>query len=169
MQSEASSSSPKRSVSECPSHDSGVRSPPSDEISTLSPTDRDDIDTYMAEQENGQHDGALVLTAPPENGIVPLVLPENKFSLVQRLRSKQMQVGDTWYLVSRQWYKRWQKACTGEIDKEGAIDEKDVGPVNNSSLVDKDGKLVSSAIEGVDVEYVSQEVWSHLTAWLVYQ
>jgi len=168
MQSDASSSSPKRSVSECPSHDSGIRSPPDEETSTFPLSDRDDdIDAYMAEQEQGST--SSLTTLPVQNGIVAAPSPGEKFSMIKELRSQKMQVGDTWYLVSRQWFKRWQKACTGELDKDGAIDENQVGPVDNSSLVDKDGILVSSPVEGVDVEFVSQEVWSYFTTWLVDQ
>ena len=170
MQSDPSSSSPKRCVSECPSHDSGVRPPPGDlpQPPSLS-DDRDhDIDAYMAEQEGALQLGASALAPfPVQNGIVAAVSPEAKLSLVQNLSKKQMQVGDTWYLVSRQWYKRWQKACSGELDKEGPLEEKDVGPVNNSSLVDKDGNLVY-AVEGIDVEYVPQEAWSYLVSWFVH-
>ena len=170
MQSDPSSSSPKRCVSECPSHDSGVRPPPGDlpQPPSLS-DDRDhDIDAYMAEQEVVPLlDASALAPFPAQNGIVAAVSPEAKLSLVQNLSKKQMQVGDTWYLVSRQWYKRWQKACSGELDKEGPLEEKDVGPVNNSSLVDKDGNLVY-AVEGIDVEYVPQEAWSYLISWFVH-
>jgi ubiquitin carboxyl-terminal hydrolase 4/11/15 len=163
MQSEASSSSPKRSASECPSYDSGARSPPSDDVSTISNANLDqDIDAYMAEQDNSDSPALALATRPARNGIVP---PSDKFSIVQDLLSVPMQVGQTWYLVSKLWYRRWQKACTGEVDKEGAVNEADLGPVNNSSLVDEEGNLLTTLQEGVDVEYVPEEVWHHFTTW----
>jgi ubiquitin carboxyl-terminal hydrolase 4/11/15 len=121
----------------------------------------------MAEQDLSDTLGTSALAPfPTQNGIAIPMSPADKLALVQSLNKKQMQVGDTWYLVARQWYRRWQKACSGELDKEGPLHEKDVGPVNNSALVDKDGNLVY-AIEGVDVEYVPQEAWSYLISWFV--
>jgi hypothetical protein len=165
MQSDTSSSSPKRSASECPSHDSGARSPTPDQISVLPPSDRDqDIDTYMATQENVEH-----ATGPTMNGILTHVDSlGDKLSLIQNLMKESMQVGDTWYLISRPWFRRWQKMCSGEPDKEGLVTEEDLGPVDNSWLLDGDGNLNLGIQEGVDVEYVPAEAWSHFTTWLVY-
>jgi ubiquitin carboxyl-terminal hydrolase 4/11/15 len=158
MQSDASSSSPKRSVS------GGIDSPLPDKNIVLSPSDPD-IDAYMAEQgETDIHDTINIDTPVQNPDKLP---PADKLVLVNSLRMKPMQFGDTWYLVSWPWYKRWYKACTGEIDKEGGINEQDLGPVDNTSLVDKEGNFISSAVEGVDVEFVPEEVWSHFTTWLV--
>jgi len=168
MQSEASSSSPKRSASECPSHDSGVRSPPADEVPILSPPHFDqDIDTYMAEQENSQNPDNVAF--PTQNGFIsPVISAAEKLSLIQNLLAEQMQVGHTWYLVSMQWYKRWQKACKGEVDKEGALTEEDLGPVDNSLLLDEEGNLILSVEEGVNAIFIPQEAWSYFTTWLVH-
>jgi DUSP domain len=160
MQSDTSSSSPKRSASECPSHDSGARSPTPDQISVLPPSDRDqDIDTYMATQENVEH-----AAGPTMNGNLTHVDSlRDKLILIQNLMKESMEVGDTWYLISRPWFRRWQMVCTGGLDK-----EEDLGPVDNSLLLDGDGNLNRDIQEGIDVEYVPTEAWSHFTMWLVY-
>lgn len=78
-----------------------------------------------------------------------------------------MQVGDTWYIVSRAWYRCWDSACQGIDDKSGPLDEKDVPAVDNTPLVDRDAKLVSNLAEGVDVEFVPLDVWKAFTTWCV--
>lgn len=125
----------------------------------------DDIDTYMAEQAGS--DAAEPLTTPRA---VPTAIPppSEKLRLVEPLCKEPMKIGETWYIVSRRWYRRWQKACSGEQDKEGAVEEKDVGPVDNTSLVDISGSLVSSAVEHVDVEFVPEAVWSYFVSWYVF-
>ena len=76
--------------------------------------------------------------------------------------------GEYWYIVSRSWYRRWEKACTGEVDKEGAILENQLGAVDNSSFFKK-GVFDQSAslIENVDVEFVPLGAWDALTRWCV--
>jgi ubiquitin carboxyl-terminal hydrolase 4/11/15 len=93
---------------------------------------------------------------------------EEKCQIVQKGKERKMEVGETWYLVSRVWYKRWRKACTGEIDKEGPVTENELGPVDNSGLLDSYRNLQSPLAEGVDVEYVPQEVWDLFVQWWVF-
>lgn len=78
-----------------------------------------------------------------------------------------MQLGETWYVVSKDWWTRWRKGCTGEIDKDGPLAEKDVGPVNNAGILSSVAKLQVGLIEGIDVEYVPAEVWNALQSWCV--
>ncbi|TFY56337.1 hypothetical protein EVG20_g8964 [Dentipellis fragilis] len=90
---------------------------------------------------------------------------EEKYALVEEKRKGQMKEGETWYLVSRQWFRRWQKAMTGEQDKEGGVDEQDLGPVDNSALLDTSGQLIKAPVEGVHVEFVPEDVWELLVSW----
>lgn len=165
----ASSSSVKRSVADNSANESQIRSPRPDQPSPLTPTDlNQDTDAYMAEQDEAEVSPfmappSLSQTSPP----VPMISREDKFSGAQTGKGRKMQVGETWYLVSTGWYKRFVKACTGEIDKAGPVNEEDLGPVNNSSLLDAYGNLLPSLAEGVDVEYVPQEVWNQLIEWCV--
>ncbi|KAJ3557337.1 hypothetical protein NM688_g1526 [Phlebia brevispora] len=179
MDSESSSSSPKRSVSLDPNHD-GHDTPRPKDMSTLSISDakhKPDIDAYMAEQgeesvadirldavQTQPSDGtpALQVTPPLTD---PESTPASRLNMVEDLRKAQMKIGDTWYLVSRKWFRRWQKACVGEEDKEGAIEEKDVGPVDNSNLVDMSGNITAPCTEGIDVEFVPEQAWNLLAMW----
>lgn len=78
-----------------------------------------------------------------------------------------MKVGETWYLVDRAWWKKWEKACRGVIDKEGPVTEQDIGPVDNTRLLDSYGNLQLSLVEGIDLEYVPEETWQHFMTWYV--
>ncbi|KAF8552392.1 UCH-domain-containing protein [Imleria badia] len=153
---ESDSSSLKRAASEGPR---ATNDPPTTDTAN-------DIDAYMAEQ--GEHSlDAVTLMPPPTPPHDPPanLTPTEKLSYVTQRRLRQMQVGDTWYIVSRRWYRRWEIACQGIPDKSGPIDEKDLGPVDNTPLVDHDANLVSNLTEGVDVEFVPWDVWKAFTTW----
>lgn len=159
----ASTSSVKRAVADI----IGSDNPRTDQLSTLTLGDpNQDIDAYMEEQ--GEAD--IPAFMPPPSQVAPAIQslsPGEKLSLVQKDKYRKMEVGETWYLVSRDWYKRWIKACSGAIDKEGPLTEQELGPVDNSSLLDSYNNLLASLAEGVDVEYVPEEVWSQFVLWYV--
>ncbi|KIJ20849.1 hypothetical protein PAXINDRAFT_165689 [Paxillus involutus ATCC 200175] len=97
---------------------------------------------------------------PPAN-----ITPPEKVECVKQRRDKPMQLGETWYIVSRQWYRRWEIACQGIIDKSGPLEEQDVGAVDNTPLFDRNGNLTSNLTEGVDVEFVPSDVWQAFSTW----
>ena len=169
MQSEGSSSSPKRSLSEDPAEDT-FRSPPqSEDMTALNLSEaniNDDIDSYMAEQDRS---GATEPLTTPRSAATTILSPSEKLRLIQSLCNEPMKIGETWYIVSRRWYRRWEKACSGQVDKEGAVEEKDIGPVDNTPLVDLNGNLVAQAVEHVDVEFLSEEAFTRLVEWYVLQ
>ncbi|KAF9460519.1 hypothetical protein BDZ94DRAFT_1265773 [Collybia nuda] len=168
MQSDASSSSLKRSVAEGSPHDGTIRSLRTDQMSTLTLADSNhDIDSYMAEQGEGDIPVHISLTPVQDrpNATFTSVTPAEKVTIVEKGKGRQMEAGEMWYLISRDWYKRWRKACTGEVDKEGPMSEDDLGPVDNSQLLDSYGNLQLSLAEGVDVEYVPEEVWTSFVSW----
>lgn len=161
---QSDSSSLKRAASEGPGSATPVRA-----THDAPTTDAaNDIDAYMIEQ--GEHVLATVTLMPPPtppHEPPANLTPPQKLDYVTERRLKQMQVGDTWYIVYRRWYKRWEAACQGIADKSGPLEEKDVGPVDNTPLVDRDGNLVSNLIEGVDVEFVPWDVWKAFITWCV--
>jgi ubiquitin carboxyl-terminal hydrolase 4/11/15 len=116
-----------------------------------------------------------VLSYPPSPGPDDLQrgpmwqdVPATQKSLTaQTLMKGQMQAGDTWYLVSARWMKRWRKAVDGTEDKEGPVKEHDLGPIDNSDLLDESGNLVAPLVEGENVEYVSKTLWDMFVAWYV--
>ncbi|KIK95662.1 hypothetical protein PAXRUDRAFT_11300 [Paxillus rubicundulus Ve08.2h10] len=163
---QSDSSSVKRSASEGPSSATAVRATHDGLFpDTPTPDSSDQIDAYMADQ--GEQLNAVTLAAshpiyqwPPAN-----LTPPEKVECVKQRRDKPMQVGETWYIVSRQWYRRWEIACQGIIDKSGPLEEQDVGAVDNTPLFDRNGNLTSNLTEGVDVEFVPSDVWQAFTTW----
>jgi len=140
-------------------------------MSTLSLADQDKgIDAYMALQDETSTPN-LNLSNPsgllPHLTSTPNMTLAEKLALVEDGKEKQMEIGETWFLVAHSWWRRWRKACTGEEDKEGAVTEQDLGPVVNAPLVDSDGNLKQGLIEGLDVELVPHDVWRCLTNWFV--
>ena len=71
--------------------------------------------------------------------------------------------GSTWALVSKSWWRRFEKAATGQVDKEGSVKEEDLGPVDNSPLLEADGRLNEELVEGINFEYVPEVVLDWLT------
>ena len=159
----ASTSSVKRSVADI----TGSDNPRTDQLSTLTLGDpNQDIDAYMEEQ--GEADIPAFMPPPSQVAQARQSLPpEEKLSLVEKAKYRKMEIGEIWYLVSRDWYKRWIKACSGVVDKEGPLTEQELGPVNNSSLLDSYNNLLASLAEGIEVEYVPEEVWSNFVLWYV--
>ncbi|PCH44360.1 cysteine proteinase [Wolfiporia cocos MD-104 SS10] len=159
--SSAPSSSPKRAASSEPLQDAGrPASGQTQDLSALSVEDsvETDIDAYMAEQAQGQD---FPCTAP-----VSAASPAERLATVEELCNAPLRVGETWYVVSTPWFRRWRKACTGEVDKEGGVDEHDLGPVDNSTIVDPaDDTIISTAATNDDYEFVPEQVWN----WFVEQ
>ncbi|KAG6811700.1 hypothetical protein H0H92_006207 [Tricholoma furcatifolium] len=167
MQSDASSSSLKRAAADPSSMDVDARSPKPDQMSTLTITDSNhDIDSYMAEQGEDSIPALLPVEPSTWPELQKHAPAADRVAYVDQHKARSMLIGETWYLVARPWWKRWQKALTGQVDKDDKepIQEKDLGPVDNSSLVDGYGNLKSVA-EGIDVEFVPQEVWNCFIHW----
>ncbi|KAG6840248.1 hypothetical protein C0991_007941 [Blastosporella zonata] len=166
MQSDASSSSLKRTAANPDSMDVDSHSPRADQMSTLTIADSNqDIDSYMAEQGEDDISGLIVAGPSTWPEVSKASSPEEKLAYVDRCKARKMEVGETWYLVGRLWWRRWRKALTGEVDKEGSVNEEDLGPVDNSPLFDSYDNLLSSISEGVDMEFVPREVWRCFIHW----
>ena len=162
MQSEPSSSSPKRAVSEDPSQDN-ARSAQSHGLSSLSIDDANaDVDAYMAEQgEDASANTSVSLSS------MATPTPEEKLSSVESSIQSPMRVGETWYVVSSTWFRRWRKAVSKEVDKDGEVDEKDLGPVDNGDIVVAGGDVINQQLGPEDYIFVPEQVWTWLTAWCV--
>ncbi|KAJ7108872.1 hypothetical protein C8R43DRAFT_1243488 [Mycena crocata] len=150
MLSDTSSSSVKRSLSDGPSQD--------DPLSTLSLSDPSpENDAYMAElaQDNSELPTYAAISVPPAE----------KVARVESAKAERMKEGDTWYVIDRTWWKRWKKACTGVVDKEGAVSEEDLRGVDNTAIVDLNGSLRAPLSDSVDYELVPQAVWVDFESW----
>lgn len=123
-------------------------------------TPDNDIDAYMAEQ--GEDTGVpLQQVSTPS----PALTSPQKLQRVEGALQRAMVKGETWYIVSRRWYSRWRKAVTGEEDKEGCLEEKDVGPVDNSDLCSQSGEVTSQLLEHIDCEFVPESIWKLFEEW----
>lgn len=160
MLSDTSTSSVKRAVSDDVPSD--LRSPRTETMSNLSLSD---IDAYMSEQGESQNPAAIL--APSDATIHQSSPPAERLTIVMSKKQRQMEIGDTWYLIAHDWWKRWYKACAGQADKEGPVTEQELGPVNNASLLDEYGKLRTGLAEGMDVEYVPEDAWNFFNSWYV--
>ncbi|KXN92430.1 Ubiquitin carboxyl-terminal hydrolase 4 [Leucoagaricus sp. SymC.cos] len=167
MQSDKSSGSVKRAASEAPAQDATFQNNQADQMSTLSLADQaQEIDAYMATQGEDSIPTTLSVSQQSQSMVAAENMsPSEKLVFVEDGKKERMEIGQTWFLVSHVWYKRWRKACTGEEDKEGAVTEQELGPVDNSPLIDSDGSLKQGLLEGEDVEFVPQHVWRYLTIW----
>ncbi|KAF8916239.1 hypothetical protein CPB85DRAFT_1374694 [Mucidula mucida] len=94
----------------------------------------------------------------------PVIGPAEKITLIESLAKEKMETGQTWYLVSMEWWRRWHKACTGKVDKDGGVSEAELGPVDNKPLIDDYGNL-KELVEGIHVKYVPAAAWQHLVSW----
>jgi ubiquitin carboxyl-terminal hydrolase 4/11 len=165
MQSDTSSSSPKRAMSEGVSHES-VRSPNPDQMSHLTLADTtQDIDAYMAEQGEAEIPQTLSVTPPADSATWETMPASEKWSWVKEEKQKSLKEGETWYLVAQEWWKRWARACGGLVDKQDPVPENELGPVDNSPLFDPSGRLKPGVTEGVDHELVPSEVWIRFIKW----
>lgn len=159
MQSEPSSSSPKRAVSEDPSQDN-ARAAQSQGLSSLSINDAAaDIDAYMADQGEDA-------SAKPSSPVATPTL-EEKLRSVESLVQSPMRVDETWYVVSSAWYRRWRKAVSRQVDKDGEVDENDLGPVDNSDIVVAGGYDINQELGLDDYVFVPEQVWTWFATWCV--
>lgn len=162
MSSETSSS--KRAASEEPGASvlSDGRSPetasargvPSLSPMTISGGNEDEIDSYMAEQENAQDE------------MDPALRGEQRQRQIDQLKNEPLALGQTWYLVSAQWLAKWYAACSGVPSKSGAlVTEAMLGPVDNSALFSSPGKLKITILEETDYEVLPEAAWKLLEEW----
>jgi ubiquitin carboxyl-terminal hydrolase 4/11/15 len=103
--------------------------------------------------------------APPGDGQVQLdlVLEHKKVPFVE---------GDTWFVIDRRWFRRWQAACgsTAGDDSDSKqlqdVSMDEVGPIDNSQIANTTtGRLLRPVLEGQDVEFLPGVSWHLLEAW----
>ncbi|SCV70333.1 BQ2448_1727 [Microbotryum intermedium] len=119
------------------------------------------------EDDDGSVPVTLERTESPPDGPNQLALIQDWLSDAQN----EMAQGDSWYLVSRTWYRRWQTACSGVRDDKNDDDDVDelsienLGPVNNADILDQSGALKRPVEEGRDVVLLSPQAWDFLVKW----
>lgn len=174
-------STPDRTPATGDDPDSTLTAPPS---APLTPPGDNDLppaygDQARDEQDEGEEDADAQgedddhlptwqqASASSYNGIAP----QNQLMMVEDVKNSPLEAGDSWYLVSRAWYRRWQTACSGVAASKDVDDEltpEMVGPIDNSSLVAEDGVSLRKPLTvGVDVEVLPVPAWRYLCDWCV--
>jgi ubiquitin carboxyl-terminal hydrolase 4/11/15 len=94
--------------------------------------------------------------------------PADQIAQINLLRGRALVKGDTWFLISRIWFRRWQTACSGIAEsKEDDIElgVETLGPIDNSDIADEAGKLKRSMILDVNVIAVPEDAYLLLRGW----
>ncbi|KAG8910438.1 CSN-associated deubiquitinating enzyme Ubp12, partial [Tulasnella sp. 408] len=166
--SSSASGTSKRAASDSPRPPIQHSPNPPGRSSSLVQEDKE-IDEYMRTQSEGL---SLSDSTAPNESTQPTtsstsLTPKERLQKIQSLKNKPLALGDTWYLISRQWYRGWESACGGAPMKGAPEDESQVKAVDNSSLAgSKPGKLKTATIaEGVDYELLPEEAWKLLVEW----
>jgi ubiquitin carboxyl-terminal hydrolase 4/11 len=126
-----------------------------------------DIDAYMLDQDgqdlatHGNHSLQQQGTTSTNPSL------QQQFEQIDNLRKSALTPGDTWYIVSQTWYKKWEDACAGRVSKDSAVSQRTIPPVDNRDIVDPDGELQLDppVAEGNSVEFVPEEAWSLFIKW----
>lgn len=114
--------------------------------------------------EQGQQDLSLdehILPTPS-----PQSTPEQKLRAINDLKARKLEPGETWYVISRKWYRQWDDMCSGRVSK-GAAPITSIGPVDNIPITTMAGELVPGLIEGVNMELVPEQAWRLFEEWYV--
>jgi ubiquitin carboxyl-terminal hydrolase 4/11/15 len=82
-----------------------------------------------------------------------------------RLKYTGQKEGDTWYVISSAWYNRWKNVCAPNKYR---ADDSDLGPVDNSDIVDEQGNLYPALAESEKYEVLCKEAWDQFVDWYDY-
>lgn len=92
--------------------------------------------------------------------------PQEKLASIDAEMQKSMAADDVYYLIDADWYQRWKRAMTGEEDKTGPVEEKDLAAVTAQSIVDPStGKLRQPLFEHEDVEFITPAAYAQFVQW----
>ncbi|EGG06293.1 ubiquitin C-terminal hydrolase [Melampsora larici-populina 98AG31] len=99
--------------------------------------------------------------------------PQNQFNAYQSTSNLSLDATQTWYLISLRWFKRWQTACAthqaptknSEDPSETPISIDQLGPIDNSDLLDSQFDLKPGLQLSVDLEILAEPFWNSLLSW----
>ncbi|GAC99907.1 ubiquitin carboxyl-terminal hydrolase 2 [Pseudozyma hubeiensis SY62] len=96
---------------------------------------------------------------------------QQQLDRIRPMKNLPLHAGDTWYLISRKWYRRWDAACSERRDSDPAEKvDVPIGTIDNSDLLDPDStpalpRLRPGINEHIDYEMLPEEGWSLLVQW----
>jgi ubiquitin carboxyl-terminal hydrolase 4/11/15 len=96
---------------------------------------------------------------------------DQQLAMITEMKQFQLEKDETWYLVPRGWYRRWQTACSGiaqSKEDDDSLTPEQVGPIDTTVLTEADGVTLRKPLQvGVDVEVLPTPGWRYLTEWCV--
>jgi len=95
----------------------------------------------------------------------PYVEPRQKWDQIGSTKFTAMKDGDIWYLISLSWHEKWKAACDPTSKTQGREADEQLGPVDNSDIIDPDGELIPALSDNNRVTSVPQRVMELFTEW----
>ena len=153
--------------------------PPSTPVIVDSSTPDDTMadDGYVHQSFTPSATGAPPATTPPQPTPppsasklardAPYLLPRQKWDQISSLKFTAMKDGDIWYLISHAWHEKWKAACNPASKIQGREADEQLGPVDNSDIIDANGELIPALSEGNRVISVSQRAMELFTQWYI--
>ncbi|CEI91625.1 Putative Ubiquitin carboxyl-terminal hydrolase [Rhizopus microsporus] len=95
--------------------------------------------------------------------------PKDQVKIITQLQQEHLSEGQTWYLISKNWFTRWRQYCSRlsspQHDARKIGEQTNPGPINNQSILQANGKLVEGLKLNDTVFAVPEEAWKDLTEW----
>ena len=107
----------------------------------------------------------LPLSASKPARDTPYVEPRQKWDRINSLKFTAMKDGDIWYLISLAWHEKWKAACNPNSKTQGREADEQLGPIDNSDIIDPDHELIPALSEGNRVTSVPQCIMELFTEW----
>merc|ERR1712137_1385260 len=99
-----------------------------------------------------------------EDSMVPN--PERQKAVMELYEAQQpeFEAGDLWYLISMDWLRRWRQYVKwGKEPSSTTVPAP--GPIDNSDLVDENGRVVQNVVEHSHFGIISKDEWNNLFQW----
>ncbi|KAG0182754.1 CSN-associated deubiquitinating enzyme Ubp12 [Apophysomyces sp. BC1021] len=105
-----------------------------------------------------------------ESASIPKLQPAEQLEYIEKLQKKPMIDGETWYIVARAWFGRWQAYC-GRLRSTSEStrilgEQTPPGPVDNRSILVQ-GELKGALVMDEDIYLLPEEAWNCLCEWYV--
>ncbi|KAG0765019.1 hypothetical protein G6F33_006900 [Rhizopus arrhizus] len=95
--------------------------------------------------------------------------PKDQVNIITQLQKDHFSEGQTWCLISKNWFTRWKQYCfrlgSPEQDARKIGEQTSPGPISNQSILQPDGKLVEDLVLDESVFVVPEDAWKNLVEW----
>lgn len=91
-----------------------------------------------------------------------------QLQIINELKSSELVAGDSWYIIGREWYRKWETCCSGIAESkedDTGLSMDDVGPINNAKITDENGNLKKRMVDGLTITIVPRSSWELLSSW----